>query len=254
MPTSQYDIEKEYDTGDVGNNIGVESGRTPVVVGLENSDFETNTDALEFFNNLDNISRTIAWPYGQLFDKAQMMVIDDEAAAPGGASDTGWKSPTSSHDPATIDNWVNGNNGFAADDSYASTSIIAKAEATADIYYQDFGITIPAGKEIYGIEVAIDCYWSGDGVWPGQNSVSLSWNGSSETSRYFLLTDWPEDVEGTITIGGGSNTWGRTWSPSEFADGLFEVRIFVKAPYPWLSGNSTAFYIDWVRVKVYYET
>jgi hypothetical protein len=53
-------------------------------------------------------------------------------------------------------------------------------------------------------------------------------------------------TEHTAILGGSADTWGRAWSPADFSDANFRVR---------LTTNNTAaqtFNLDWVAVNVYY--
>ena len=49
------------------------------------------------------------------------------------------------------------------------------------------------------------------------------------------------------TLGGATNTWGRTWTPAELSNANFRVRVTNAA-------DSTArdFSLDWIAVRVTY--
>jgi hypothetical protein len=75
---------------------------------------------------------------------------------------------------------------------------------------------------------------------------SLSWNsGASFTNTKTAVVNGTTDTN--YTLGGSSDTWGRTWSDSEFADGTFRVRIN-KLP------DSDTLSLDQLRVRVHYTT
>src|SRR5690606_2710079 len=56
-----------------------------------------------------------------------------------------------------------------------------------------------------------------------ETNLSLSWNnGSTYTSE--KITTLPS-VENITSHGGPTDTWGRSWSPSEFSNGNFRVKV-----------------------------
>ena len=75
--------------------------------------------------------------------------------------------------------------------------------------------------------------------------VELSWNGGASWTAG--KTDTTESTtEHTTVLGGSTDTWGRTWSASEFYDANFRVRL--KA----IKNGAGTFYLDWAPVNVYY--
>lgn len=52
----------------------------------------------------------------------------------------------------------------------------------------------------------------------------------------------------TFTLGSATDTWGRTWSPTNFAAANFRVRVINVA-----SSTSRDFFLDWVAVRVTYD-
>lgn len=75
--------------------------------------------------------------------------------------------------------------------------------------------------------------------------LSLSWdNGTSFTSTKSNTITTTETVH---TYGGATDTWGRSWSTSELADGTFQVKID-----PPTSVFTVSY--DQVRAKVYYTS
>ena len=111
--------------------------------------------------------------------------------------------------------------------------------------YYNYGMSISASC-IAGIEVRLDWWLDAIG---GNNylSVELSWNGG--TSWTSAKTDSVETVtEHTAVLGSRKDSWGRTWTASEFNDANFRVRLTSNA-----SSGGRDFYLDWVPVKVYYR-
>jgi hypothetical protein len=158
--------------------------------------------------------------------------------------DTGILDPTAE----TADTGGDGD-GFETNASGAFTdgdSFAENADGADDRHqYYDYGIAVPAGCAIEGIEVRLDA-WELVGGSDGTLSVELSWDGG--TSWTGAQTTAELDVtEGTFTLGGAADTWGRTWSPAELNDANFRVRI---------TSNSTDagqdFELDRAAVTAYY--
>src|SRR5579884_1047444 len=87
------------------------------------------------------------------------------------AADTGYKPPSQSTAP---NGWTNPNNAFAADNAYAPAST-----DNADQGYRNFGLAIPPGSIIDGIEVQVDALRSSSGSGDWQVQVRVSWDGGS---------------------------------------------------------------------------
>jgi hypothetical protein len=76
--------------------------------------------------------------------------------------------------------------------------------------------------------------------------VALSWDGgTSVTSVKTVSLSGGSDT--VFTFGGPSDTWGRTWSESDFASSNFRVRIISQS-----SGSDIS--IDAIQVKVYHSS
>lgn len=110
--------------------------------------------------------------------------------------------------------------------------------------YFNYGISIPAGCSIKGIEVRLD-WWLGSTAGINSMSVALSWNGG--TSWTAAKTDATETtVQHTTTLGSSVDTWSHSWATSEVTNGNFRVRLTDNT-----DGNGT-FNLDWIPVEVYY--
>lgn len=112
-----------------------------------------------------------------------------------------------------------------------------------DAQTSDYNFGVPSGSTINGIEVQVE---ANEAVSSGNIplNISLSWNdGSNFTSTKTATVDGTTDV--TYTLGGSTDTWGRSWSVAELADGTFRAR-FDK------STSSDTLNIDYAHIKVYY--
>jgi len=111
--------------------------------------------------------------------------------------------------------------------------------------YYNYGFTIPAGSAINGIEVRLDA--SADSATGSPfMCVELSWDGGA-TWTATKTTATLGTAEATFTLGTTTDTWGRTWASTDFADANFRVRITNVA-----SANARDFRLDWAAVQVSY--
>jgi len=121
----------------------------------------------------------------------------------------------------------------------------ATCDNTDDAQLSDYSFGIPSGATINGIEVVAEMAEGGsaDNIPVG---FSLSWNdGLSWTSVKTATVDGTTDTD--YTLGDSSDTWGRSWIDTEFADGTFRMR---------LDKNPTVdnLFVDYLRLKVFYTT
>ncbi len=137
--------------------------------------------------------------------------------------------------------------GHAIDNNSGTNSSTSCSSDGKDRHvFWDFGADagIPSGATIEGIEVRADAWASG---WWGTRDlcVEISWDGGSSWSD--AEDESLGSSETTERFGGSSETWGRTWSVSDFSDTNFRVRITSVG-----SSSSTDFNLDAVAVNVFY--
>lgn len=143
---------------------------------------------------------------------------------------TGWLSPS-----ADSGQFANGSRAYYDDDLYATA-----AHNQVHLYW-GYGISLPGGSEVVGIEVLFTA--RKDGPTNSSLEVELSWDGGvSWTATGYGVGPMPASWRNYVA-GGSSDTWGRTWAPNELGDGAFQVRI--RATH-----NSR---LDWVAVRVHYR-
>jgi len=147
---------------------------------------------------------------------------------------------------------VNPNNGHANDGLFAVDNNSGSAKSTSCTstsrdkhVYREYGFGF-AASAILGIEVRLDARVDGTSGSP-KMCVQLSWDGGA-TWTAAKQTPNLTTSEATYMLGSPTDTWGRTWSASNFGNTSFRVRIINTA-------NSTArdFSLDWVAVNVYYQ-
>lgn len=160
------------------------------------------------------------------------------------AGNTGWRSPTAqSADTGGDGDGFESNPGAAFADAGGAA---ANANGAGDRHrYFAFGVAIPPGCAVKGIEVRLD-WWVDRAMGTNSLDVELSWNGGASWT--------PSKSDGSATasehtgvLGSASDGWGRAWTAAEASDASFRVR---------LTASSTVarrdFFLDWAAVRVTY--
>ncbi|MBI2474065.1 MAG: hypothetical protein HYV68_00015 [Candidatus Taylorbacteria bacterium] len=157
-----------------------------------------------------------------------------------GAED-GFTAPTANGTglttPGNANNWTSPSNAYSSDNSYATAGTAVAQD------YGNFGFNIPSGDSIVGVDVKVEGKGS---TAAGTFSVALSWNGgttyTTATSSWTLSTS-----DQVFVMATSSDLWGRaSWSPSEFSDANFRLRI-TAAP----SSNTVS--VDAIQVRVQHQ-
>lgn len=113
--------------------------------------------------------------------------------------------------------------------------------------YYNYGFSLPSGANINGIEVRLDSKVDSIVGSPKQ-CVQLSWDGgTSWTTAKSTSTLTTGEV--SYTLGGSADTWGRTWTNTNFSNANLRVRVIDVA-----SDTSRDFSLDWAAVNVYYSS
>ncbi len=135
-----------------------------------------------------------------------------------------------------------------AEDTNSGTNTTANCTNTGKDrhIYRDYGLSIPAGSTINGVEVRLDA-WADSTVGSPYLCVELSWDGGTTwtaTQQTTTLTT----AQATYTLGSATDTWGRTWAVGDFTNANFRVRITS------VTGNNNRDpRLDWVPVRVTYN-
>jgi hypothetical protein len=160
-------------------------------------------------------------------------------SADSGGDRNGFESnPANAHNDDTL-SAVDNNSG-----SGTSTSCTSTAKDKHRFF--NYGISVPAGSTVNGIEVRLDAR-ADSTVSAPKMCVQLSWDGGT-TWTAAKATGTLGTSMNTFTLGSATDTWGRTWSPTNFADANFRVRVINVA-----SSTSRDFFLDWVAVRVTYN-
>jgi hypothetical protein len=166
------------------------------------------------------------------------------------AGDTGYLNPSANAADTGGDGngfEVNPTDAYADGGGYASDINNGTGSSSDRHRYYNYGISIPSGCSVKGIEVDLD--WTLDSA-SGTNSMSAALSWDAATSWTATKTDSTETVLPafhTAVLGGGTDTWGRSWTTAELSNATFLVRLTMNS-----SNRQRDFYLDWVPVRVYY--
>jgi hypothetical protein len=111
-----------------------------------------------------------------------------------------------------------------------------------------FGLNIPAGSTINGIEVDLRRRTRYAYANIADHQVLLTYNGALQPGSTTAPKTWTNNWI-YASYGGKSDLWGRTWSAAQLNDASFGVVLSVA--HKGTSGNNDAF-VDHVRVIVHY--
>jgi len=111
--------------------------------------------------------------------------------------------------------------------------------------FYGYGLAIPAGCALKGIEVMLD--WKLDST-SGTSSMSVELSSDGGVTWTAAKTDAQETSSyHQATLGGSADLWGRSWTRADLDDGNFRVRVRCDS-----TAAGRDFYLDWVPVRVTY--
>ena len=171
---------------------------------------------------------------------------------------TGFLSPSAN---AAQNSGAGDNNGYQAGPAnvYANDSAVAtdtdsgtnKSTSCTDNgkdkhHYYNYNFNLPATAVVRGIQVRLDARADGTAGSP-KICVQLSWDGGLTwtTARSTTTLGTSEAI---YSLGSTSDTWGRTWSPGNFSNTSFRLRVIDVAGHPHRD-----FFLDYVAVNVTYQ-
>ncbi len=145
------------------------------------------------------------------------------------------------------EDWSNLANALAAGGGSATVNFTG-SDQSEFLNVTNFGLAIPGGATILGINVIVSRNQSGPGARNIEDdNIELTKNGTTSVgSNLAVGGTWPASLT-DITYAGG--LWGTTWTPAEVNAATFGVRIRVEATG---GGGSRQANIDHVRVQVIY--
>jgi predicted outer membrane repeat protein len=176
---------------------------------------------------------------------------------PGGLSSTGFLAPSidSAETTKAGDNngyEVNPGNAYIADglvatdaNSGTSTETSCTSPRKDKHRYYDYNFNIPAMTALEGIEVRLTGSTTTTAGTP-KICIQLSWNrGDSWTTPQSIPLTM---VNSTYVLGSPTDTWGRTWTLSDFSNTNFLVRVIDVA-----GSTASTFSLDAIAVNLTYQ-
>jgi hypothetical protein len=146
-------------------------------------------------------------------------------------SSPGFNTPAS---VGAVSNWTSGNSGRVSDDAWGTVSVNGTVQE-----YTNFGFSIPSGNTITGIEVKLE---ANGGT---ANTIGVELGTGAATTSAGLTTGNLTGSDTVYSVGGSSQTFGRSWTPAEFNDGTFVVELTANI-------SSGSVNLDAIQVKVHH--
>ncbi len=114
--------------------------------------------------------------------------------------------------------------------------------------YSNYNINLPVGATIRGVEVRLDARVDTTLlVAASQMCVDISWNGGTTWTTTKSTTNLTT-TEATYMLGSATDTWGRTWTVSDFTNANFRIRILNRS-----ASTARDFSLDWAAVRITYQ-
>ncbi|MEO8356278.1 MAG: PKD domain-containing protein [Chloroflexota bacterium] len=144
-------------------------------------------------------------------------------------------------------------NAYANDSSFATdtnsgtnTNTSCANNGKDKHHFYNYNFNIPATAVIKGIQVRLDARADATSGSP-KICLQLSWDGGTTWTTAKSTTNLGT-TEATYTLGSTSDTWGRTWSPGNFSNANFRIRVIDVA-----GNTSRDFFLDYVAINVTYQ-
>lgn len=155
----------------------------------------------------------------------------------------GFSPPSAAHAP---NDFATPENAFTNNDVDATSTASGEEQG-----YANFGLTIPNGSIITGIEVLVEAASSdSEGC---QLDVNLSWDDGDTTTIDTHTADLTNVQTPAQILGGSADTWGRDWIAADFANGKFVVIVTNVDPGAECDADSDVL-LDYLEVNVYWKT
>lgn len=139
---------------------------------------------------------------------------------------------------ATYNQFTSPANGYSLDGLYATSSTNGHRQD-----YYNYGFTIPTGATIVGIEILLTAKQAAGST----NSLAVDLSGNAGSSFTATKSTATLTTSATVyTLGGPTDTWGKSWSASEFSNANFRMRLTNT-----VSGGNTTQY-DGATIRIYY--
>gem|GEM_PF-4111656 len=165
------------------------------------------------------------------------------------AFDTGGKGDGYEGSPMNACSKTDGG-AFATDAASGTNKLISCTDPGKDRHrFSSYTLPVPTtATAINGIEVQIIGAPS-TGNQTGQVCIELSGDGGATWTTVSRTINYTTTTFTTFTLGGPTDLWGKTWTPTTFSNANFRLRVTDVDN----TGNK-AFYLDYVGVRVTYNS
>lgn len=143
-------------------------------------------------------------------------------------------------------NWSNPTYIYTSNNTYARSTLDGD-EASHWLRATNFGFTIPDGATIDGILVEIERRCNEE--YGADYAMQIVKGGTEQGTDHTSLTEWPL-VDTYEPYGSSTDKWGLSWTPSNINNNNFGASI--SAIYEDDPELSASFYVDHIRITVYY--
>jgi hypothetical protein len=150
-------------------------------------------------------------------------------------SSPGYMAPSTSGTPNS--GWTGGSDAYASDGVYATAASNGLQHS-----YGTFAHNVPDSNTIQGIGVKLEASATTNA---GDISVRLSWDGGN-TWTSMKTTATASTTDAVYTLGGPSDTWGHSWTPTETNDTNFILDVTANT-------SSNTIRIDAIQVRIFHQ-
>ena len=153
---------------------------------------------------------------------------------------------SSLRNPSAATGWTSSSNVYSSNNSNATASIAASSQS-ANLDATGFGLNLPAGSVIIGIEATIERAASNSNSIEDYD-VFLLKAGAASGNDKASTTDWTTS-DSTRTYGNGTDLWGTTWTEAQVEASNFGLRLKARN----LTASTRTASVDHMTIRVYYQ-
>lgn len=156
--------------------------------------------------------------------------------------------------PSDGDGWNNAEVDVEAEneDPVNGDMVISQSGYTGYLTVSDFGLSIPSSAVIKGILVELRGNTNSTTDNVEDKNIVIVKGGVKGSSDRKIARTWPRFYLNTSAVrqyGGKDDLWGETWTASDINSSDFGIAVNFQVN----SSSSNDIYIDYIRIKVYYE-
>jgi hypothetical protein len=201
---------------------------------------------LSNYNVYPEITLYLALTYPIIDQVGYVFENDDSSYLSGPAGPT---SPNTGADNSSYGSivWTNPTNVLSTDDNDTNAALTS-ATQTHYLEATNFGFSIPQSATINGIEATFEIACTGPGELLNERERIVKGGTIGSTNKTGVWSSCGA-TDTTQTIGGPSDKWGETWTPSDINSTDFGVVTSIGEE----GVSSKNVYIDHIQIKIYYS-